>query len=527
MNALSGDTYLFAEVNKKYGVYTLRELYELHNQGHKIKVPALLNERGEKGWVEVDNVVSYGNQSLKRITLATSRLFLEISEDAIIPAYSSLLFSEKEKEIKLKFKCVNELKVKQDVRYNNTLLLSIRIPLDLPEGNNEEWEVGFALGFFVSEGTFHYRKHKNTKRSLATLNGYAKKKGMTLEEYQKYMTDIERVTLSVGESDFERGYIQILQKHFKFSKPYKVSENGYQICSSDLSLIHLIKEYPEGHTSHDKHLKNEVYNRSLKFLEGIMDGFLSGDGSFYKNLDLFQVGITTNYRLFNDLIFLSKTLGYDIHLHKGYVAKSPSGKLFYGLSFNIFKNWHRRTALGLVKEHIKKIEDVGEKEAFNLVLKPLYPENDKRSVFNHLFFTAFGILVSDAVKTLDRSALSSSSPVPVSSKGLNKEVGLKSMRRVDVYVSDEQYEKWKQKAESEGMSVSSFVKKAVESAFSDGFEGKKDEMIAKLEERVSDLEYDLDLVMFALDKVDNALKKLNRGEKLDLNDFVYSNDEGK
>jgi archaellum component FlaC len=101
------------------------------------------------------------------------------------------------------------------------------------------------------------------------------------------------------------------------------------------------------------------------------------------------------------------------------------------------------------------------------------------------------------------------------------------MKRVDVYVSDEQYEKWKQKAESEGMSVSSFVKKAVESAFSNGFVGKKDEMIAKLEERVSDLEYELDLVMFALDKVDTALKKLNRGEKLELNDFVYSTDERK
>jgi len=96
------------------------------------------------------------------------------------------------------------------------------------------------------------------------------------------------------------------------------------------------------------------------------------------------------------------------------------------------------------------------------------------------------------------------------------------MRRLDVYLSDEQYEKWKQKAESEGMSVSLFVKKAVESAFSKGFVSKKDEMIAKLEERVSDLEYELDLVMFAIDKVDKALKKLNRGEKLELNDFVYS-----
>jgi len=92
VNALSGDTYLFAEVDGKYGVYMLKELYELHNQGHKIKVPTLLNERGDKGWIEVEDVVNFGTQPLKQITLSTSRLFVKISEDAIIPAYSHLLF---------------------------------------------------------------------------------------------------------------------------------------------------------------------------------------------------------------------------------------------------------------------------------------------------------------------------------------------------------------------------------------------------------------------------------------------------
>ena len=101
------------------------------------------------------------------------------------------------------------------------------------------------------------------------------------------------------------------------------------------------------------------------------------------------------------------------------------------------------------------------------------------------------------------------------------------MKRIEVYVSDEDYEKWRHNAESAGMSVSSFVKQAVESALSTGFVEKKNEAIAKLEERVSDLEHELDLVMFALDKVDNALKKLNRGEKLQANDFVYSSEEGK
>jgi len=405
MNILSWDTYLFAEIDGKYGVYMLKELYELHNQGHKIRVPALLNNRGEKTWVEVEDVVSFGEQHLKRITLATSRLYVEIFENAIIPAFGTHLFDGTEEKIILKFKLANELKVTQDPAYNDTLLLATRIPLHIPEENQKEWEYGFALGFFTSEGSFAYRKHKNTKQSLATINGFARKMGMTLEEYQKYMTDIQQVQLSVGQADFERGYIQILQKHFKLSKPSKYKgENGYKLYSSDLSLIHLIKEYTEGHTSHNKCVKNEVFNRSWKFLEGILDGYLAGDGHFRKEKDSFYVNMTTNYRLYNDLIFIAKALGYDIHLQNDSFEKSsfPSyEKVYHFLHLSISKNWHRHKALGLAKEHIKKIEDIGEKEAYNLVLKQLYSENDKRAKFNHLYFTAFGILVSDGVKTLE------------------------------------------------------------------------------------------------------------------------------
>ena len=419
MNALSGDTSLFAEVDGKYGVFTLKELYELHNQGHKIKVPTLLNERGNKGWVEVEDIISFGKQHLKRITLSSSRLFLEVSQDIIIPAYSDRLFSGTEEQIKLNFIFVNNLKVTQDPRHNDTLLLAMYIPLNIPDGDQKDYDYGFAFGFFISEGNFVKRKHKNTKLSLAKLTALARKKGMTLEEYLNHTTDIQRVALAIGRSDFERGYIAILQKHFKFSKPSKnKNSNGYHLYSSDLNYIHLIKDYIEGNDSHTKHLKNEVYNRSWKFLEGILQGFLAGDGYFRKEQDLFQVEITTNYRLYNDLIFLSKALGYDPHLRNGHFLKILStNKLYYSLRLSIFKNWHRHTALGLVKERIKKIEDVGEREVFNLVIKPLYPENDKRSVFNHLFFTAYGFLVSDALKTLDRSALKTSLPVPVYSNG--------------------------------------------------------------------------------------------------------------
>jgi len=415
VNALSGDTSLFAEVDDKYGVYMLKELYELHNQGHKIKVPTLIDEHGNKGWIEVDNVVSFGKQPLKRITLATTRLYVEATEGAIIPAFGHHLFSGRKENINLKFKLVKELKVREDPRHNDTLLLATRIPLNLSESDQADFDFGFALGFFLAEGNFKYRKHKNTKHSLAKLKALARKKGMTLQKYLEFMTNIERACLSVGQSDFERGYIDILRMRFKFSKPYKAKHsNAYTLCTSDLSFFRMIKDYIDGFDSYTKHLKNEAYNRSWKFLEGILYGFLAGDGSYYKKLDLFRVNMTANYKLRSDLIFLSKALGYDAHLHNGSFEKSPSSNnYYYHLHLNIFKTYHRRTALGLVRERIKKIEDVDEKEAFNLILKPLYPENDKRYVFNHLFFTAYGFLVSDAVKTLDRSVLSYSLLAPV------------------------------------------------------------------------------------------------------------------
>ena len=408
MNALSENTPMFADVDGKYGVYSLKELFELHKQGRAIKVPALLDEHGDIGWIDVEDVVHFGLKSLKQITLTSSRLFLEISQEAIIPAFCPNLFSGNKKRIYLRFKLVNELNITELVKHNNTILLTTRIPFNIPEGDQKERDYGFALGYWLAEGSKVKRKRKNTKQSLATLNWYAKQKGMTLQQYLKYKTDIGRVIFSVGQSDFERGYIQILQRHFKFTSPCKIkNKNAYNLYSSDSKLIHLIMNYREGDDSHTKHLKNKAFNRTKKFLEGIMDGFLSGDGCYVKTRDLFSVGITTNNMLYNDLIFLAKVLGYDVHLRKAIYSMGgfANSKFYWSLKLGIFKTYHRRTALGLVKEHIKKIDDADLKEAFNLVLKPLYADNDNRAKFNSLYFTAYGFLVSDAVKTFAKLLL--------------------------------------------------------------------------------------------------------------------------
>ena len=100
------------------------------------------------------------------------------------------------------------------------------------------------------------------------------------------------------------------------------------------------------------------------------------------------------------------------------------------------------------------------------------------------------------------------------------------MKQIFVYVKEEQYEEWKKLAENKGQSLSEFVKETVESVLKNG---SLEERIAKLEMKVDgiykDLNDELNMLWEVTGKIDDALKKLNRGEKLEQNDFVYSSED--
>ena len=95
------------------------------------------------------------------------------------------------------------------------------------------------------------------------------------------------------------------------------------------------------------------------------------------------------------------------------------------------------------------------------------------------------------------------------------------MKRLDVYVKDEQYEEWKKLAESQGKSLSEFMKEAVESTLKKGFVDERHAKLEIMEGRVKELNTELNMLWEVTGKLDNALKKLNRGEKLEENDFAY------
>jgi len=96
------------------------------------------------------------------------------------------------------------------------------------------------------------------------------------------------------------------------------------------------------------------------------------------------------------------------------------------------------------------------------------------------------------------------------------------MKQLNIYVSEQQYEEWKKIAESDGKSLSEFVKETVEKALK---QGSEDERFSKLEAKVEgnfkELDHELNMLWEVSGKLDKAIKKLNHGEALEQGDFAY------
>ena len=96
------------------------------------------------------------------------------------------------------------------------------------------------------------------------------------------------------------------------------------------------------------------------------------------------------------------------------------------------------------------------------------------------------------------------------------------MKRIDVYVKEAQYEEWKRIAESKGQSLSDFVKEMVAKGLAQGvLEQRIEKLEEKMDGRFKEMDNELNVLWGITGQLDDALKKLNRGEKLEDRDFVY------
>lgn len=86
-------------------------------------------------------------------------------------------------------------------------------------------------------------------------------------------------------------------------------------CINSRILSSVILAYIAGTNAKTKRLQGRCWNRSNRFLDSLLDGYIEGDGHFEKCNSRWQLRFTQNYRLEHDLRTLCARLGYELTLN--------------------------------------------------------------------------------------------------------------------------------------------------------------------------------------------------------------------
>ena len=108
-------------------------------------------------------------------------------------------------------------------------------------------------------------------------------------------------------------------------------------------LVAMLSELVSGKTAKNKCFAPVVWRYSNKFIESILDGYLSGDGHYEKQNDRWRLGFTRNYNLERDLRTACSRLGYRLTLNLSTV-------LYNGRQVPTFRGEIRKTRSGHFNE---------------------------------------------------------------------------------------------------------------------------------------------------------------------------------
>lgn len=399
---LTGDTSLFIKADGKYQLTTISELYNELNSFREVLLPTISKE-GKEIWVKVKKLFSNGKAPVKKIVL-TSGLIIKTTENHYLPVLKGTQAKSNRLYFKLQIEKVSNLKEGEH------LWLNTHFNIDLPIGKQKDYKYGYLVGFFLAEGNFIYRKRFNkcSNFSMYALKRWALEKGYSsVEEYLKNRKEKEIVgiELSCGIKDEKKGYLDNFIHLFEF-KQHKYGNELMLVSYGE--VCNFIGKYIGGDTSHNKFLKNDVFNTSIKFLNGVLQGFLDGDGYYDKVNDRYRVNVTKNEELVESLMVIAKILNkeFRIHLNSNY-AKS-FGNSYPISSFTIQPYKNRIINKKILFQAIRKIENGEVENIFDLEVAPIYttycgkgttdnPTKEKRKAkWNNLYFLANGILTHNS-----------------------------------------------------------------------------------------------------------------------------------
>jgi len=366
-------------------MFVLRKNRYLHIPIRDVKVDDIaftMDKGGNLKKVRIKNKFDNGEKSILKITTKSGREVF-CSENHQFPTKSAYLYG---KYIKLHFKKAKDLTPK------DLLWINYHLPGVLPVGCKEDYRNGFIIGFFIAEGSYRKRKigvYKDNALSKNAQKRWGRKKRPQIK--------FDGIMLACGKTDIERGYLDYF-RNFKIKiKNYR--GNNITVYSRDKQLLNLIRRYVAREGCAKKHLHQKVWNTNLKFIEGVIKGFLAGDGYYVSKNDRWRVNIKPNFNLRDDLMLACRLIGYDFRF-EGIKDNNYGTKT---MSFTIKEKIKRNTFGSLYVDQIEKIERIGERLVYDIEVEPIYTSycgkgktnkptlEGRKNKWNSLYFLANGV----------------------------------------------------------------------------------------------------------------------------------------
>ena len=301
-NGLAGDNKIYSKIDGNYDILSLDDLFDLF-KANTIEVPSI-DSKGNQIWVRVTNIIFIGKRKSLKV-IPTNGLYFTTIGTQKTPTIITAIKLKQTSDMNLRFIEIKEIK-----KLDKFWFLS-HFENNLKEGETSDYKNGFFVGFFLAEGNYIYYSHKlkqNSKFSNYALKRWSLEKGYSkIEDYlfQRKDKRIKGLQLSCGYKDLKKGYLDKIV----FSKNINRYGKKVHVSIYDKNAISIIKRYVHGSTSKNKRLKQLAFNKSKSFLQGVLDGFIAGDGYIAKTR--ISIGMTNNYILRDQLMIISKMLKFE------------------------------------------------------------------------------------------------------------------------------------------------------------------------------------------------------------------------
>lgn len=120
----------------------------------------------------------------------------------------------------------------------------------------------------------------------------------------------------------------IVEAYGGVCKIYNTKANTAQIHIHSRLLNAIIDNYISGRVASDKHLSMSCWQRSNKFLQNVLEGYLHGDGHWDARNNRWRLGFTDNKALATDLRTLCARLGVSLRLKRA--EHQLNGEIYKG-----------------------------------------------------------------------------------------------------------------------------------------------------------------------------------------------------